>query len=637
MSREGDKKMVAVNKANNIIYQWLTSFAVWLLAWLVSYVSILVNDYGLLALYLGLWVVFATALFIASKRKRKLWLIYLKDESPWKGRLSGGFFMYATRLMIAAPIAFFFLLTLSLGLNKTQWLILLVMALLWPFALCFWSAWSQRHIKEQAQIDAMSTSARLCFLLVFIAIFSSYTLLAIELPNLQDVSLQGAFDYGLKLVAKELQPRSEVLTVILAYASAIKHVSLWFLDFLNRHLYSTGFSSAKLSYAANAALWLMFAIQSALFIWPILLLSRAAILLPLFSSSENRFILSSGKAAFIAVYAGIFIAVSFAGPSISHLWKETRCIVIDTEDACYEVTADELGDALMHAFEKLTPAQKVIANRLVERSNRHINVIFGSAIENVPTYLDWHYSFGGKFTLIVADANEKMDEQLFPNGGIAAAYERVANSLNNAIIAEQDGLFKQLKTELAEQLSKNKQHPHAAKSSNKINLELESAFQDFVHIYRQEQTKAQLQALGAVGVGMAATALAVGGKKSVQAIAKQSSKQVAKQGAKRAATGKAGALGCVALAPTGPLMLLCGATVFIVTTAATEYAEIQYDQYRNRQDLHLEMVSSLGKMKAAMQQNMQMHILGLFPESYEELAKRIQEGVFETPLEKVKK
>lgn len=635
MATENTEQQAAMNKATSLSYQWLAGISVLALTWVLSYISVLVNDYGLLALYIGLWLVFTTALFVASKRKRKLWLIYFKDDSPWKSFLSGGLLMYGLRLLVAAPIAFVFLLSLSTGLQTRQWLILLAMALAWPLMLKLSQIWSQRNIKEPAQLYISAASMRVIYGIAFIALFASYSFIAIKLPDLQTISLPGAFDLGLKTVAREIQPSSDILTVILGYATALEYSYIWFADFLSAQMQTMELTENTPSIALNSLIWLVFVVKSALFIWPMLILLRSASLLPLFNQGENRFILTMGKWIFAATFVGAIAIASFIGPSINRFWQETRCIAIDTEDACYEVTDKEFSTALDEAFQTLSPAQKRIANSLLETSNRHIDAIFNQARANVPSYLEWHYSFSGKAMMLIGDNGPDLDKHLFPNGGVKAAYERVAKTLDNAMLKEQEGLVKQLKEELTNRLAKYKRHPHANKEKNKISLEIESAFDDFAYLYRQEQTKAKLQALGALGVGAGATVLAVGGKKSVQAVGKQLAKEGAKQGVKRGATGKAGVLGCATLVATGPGMALCAATVFVASTVLFEYLEIKTDRHFNETELRVELLTSLTKTQYAMKRDIKKQVVALFPESYEVLKKQIAERAFETPLERV--
>lgn len=632
---ENTEQQTAVNQATRLSYQWLAGIGVLALTWVLSYTSVIVNNYGLLALYIGLWLVFGTALFVASKRKRKLWLIYLKDESSWKSCLSGGFLMYGLRLIAAAPIAFIFLLNLSTGLQMVQWLILFAMVLLWPFMLGLSQIWSRRNIKDPAQLYVSAGSARVIYGLVFIALFASYSFVAVKLPNLQSLSLPSAFDWGLKTISKEIQPSSDVLTVILGYATALEYSYIWLADYISGQMLDLGLAGSTASFTIKSLIWLVFALKSALFIWPMLILLRSASLLPLFNQDENRFILSMGKWTFAITFIGAIALANFAGPSVNRFWQETRCIAIDTEEACYDVTEAEFNAALDDAFKALSLAQRKIANRLLAKSNRYIDVVFNQAKENVPSYLEWHYSLSGKAMMLIGDSGPDLDNHLFPNGGVKAAYERAAKTLENAMLKEQEGLAKQLKEELTNRLAKHKRHPHASKTKNRINLEVESVFNDFAYLYRQEQTKARLQALGALSVGAGATILAVGGKKGAKVVGKQLAKEGAKQGVKRGATGNASALGCAPLVATGPGMVLCAVTVFVTSTVLFEYLEIKADRYLNEAELRVELLTSLTKTQYAIKNDMKQQVLTLFPESYEVLQKQIAERAFETPLERV--
>src|SRR5690554_2563708 len=366
------------------------------------------------------WLGFTLALFVIKKNKRYLDLIYVKEESPWASRLSGGWIMFSLRTLVALPMAVLFLLSVSVGLSPDQWVMTAILIFGWVLVFYLVNRWATKHIKDQAQQYFSAKISQLILAIISIIIFASYSFYTTELPELSGFSVDEAYWYGSKLISERPPVRSDIVLVCLTFASGINHVLLWFIESLTQ---------LEINGWVNIVIWLVYAFKSALFAIPLFWLLRSITLLQSTEKILTVKLVKNSAYAFAFIFVSLSISISFIAPQVTHLWQETRCIALDNEDVCYVVTSSELQNAIDKAAKKLTPAQTKVAQQMADESTENLKKLFAQANDKVDEYMEWHYSLTGKTVLIFSDASKELDERLFNSQGLKASYKALTGQV----------------------------------------------------------------------------------------------------------------------------------------------------------------------------------------------------------------
>lgn len=567
------------------------------------------------------WLGFTLALFVIKKNKRYLDLIYVKEESPWASRLSGGWIMFSLRTLVALPMAVLFLLSVSVGLSPDQWVMTAILIFGWVLVFYLVNRWATKHIKDQAQQYFSAKISQLLLATISIIIFASYSFYVVELPDLSGFSVDEAYWYGSKIISEQPPVRSDVILVGLAFASGINHVLLWFVE---------RFTQLETNAWVNIVVWLAYALKSALFAIPIFWLLRALTLL----QSEEKILtvrlVKNSAYAFAFIFVSLSISISFIAPQVTHLWQETRCIALDNEDVCYVVTSRELQDAIDKAAKKLTPAQTKVAQQMANESTEKLKELFSQANDKVDEYIDWHYSLTGKTVWLFSNASEELDKRLFNSQGLKASYKALAEQVANELESQNAQFISDMKEEVKSKLYNQPQKSEA----NAVPLNLEASIEKFQEIYRREQEKAIAQLAAAATTGaVAAKATLEFGKQNAKQTGKQAAKQAAKVAGKRA-VGAGAAAPCLL---TGPWAPVCAVGVFVTTTFVMEFAEIKIDKALNKEQLKQEIIEWLEITEQGLKDELRLRIINSFPRSYEELSKQVAGQEFSTIKEKLEK
>ena len=248
------------------------------------------------------------------------------------------------------------------------------------------------------------------------------------------------------------------------------------------------------------------------------------------------------------------------------------------------------GPLLEHLLRRPFPATE-------EAIRNHIDSAFEPVYEQIPAFLDWHYSIVGQYTQLgmaaVGRLQQEMESRLFT--GMPDRMRQAAAAINLVMETE-------LRDSIAQWLRNEGQtvNPECEAGIAYADM-LNEVVPDSIQRFRASVAPSGAAALGAAAGGKAAvTAVAKGMGKKLAASA--SIKTAGKTVTKVLGTGGAAAVGTAAGAVLGPFGAMIGAGVGIAAGAAgwltIDGVVVGADEYFNRDDLERELTELVDTQKA---------------------------------------
>lgn len=221
----------------------------------------LATGYVLLA-WGALWLPLLALLFLRRRVARRVWLTgYLRDGSPWFGRLRGGPLMLLGQALVAGLLALALLSALARGVSASTWMVLVLCVPLWALGWRALARYLERHVAPRYLAPITGDVLRRIGGVVLLLVLATWALWQ-PYPDLGGVTLYEA----VRFFAARQQAESVPLRHLLEVAAALDGGRHW----LAQH-WLDGLPGLALQLAA----WLVVLVQEWLFVWPFLLLCQA--------------------------------------------------------------------------------------------------------------------------------------------------------------------------------------------------------------------------------------------------------------------------------------------------------------------------------------------------------------------------
>ena len=588
-------------------WQLLCLVFVFLGLYAVAYLSVIVSDTGVALLFAGLWFALAAVLFIRARQKRTLLLLaYLRPASPVSPYMKGGFLLLLLQLIVAAPMAISLLLVLSQGLAIQGWLLLLAALLSWLLIKERLRHLLTRHRTPVAQTYfILNGSVALGVLLALLVMLP----LAFwqSMPDLTALAWHEVFIYAHDTVVA----RSDSLQTIAGYWQGMDFLRIWLAQKL---------SLGQGDYGIKALVWCLVLLQSILFVLPVMLLLQGASLCA-DSISQGKKPPLKRQFALVSLSL-IIIAAVFWQQWAQQPWQfiTGKQVYIVLDNTLYQVPADTLDVNLQQAFDALDAPRKALYQQLDGQVTNKVQRIFSAAEQQIPDYLDWHYSLKGLSQRLLLQvlsneaenpanrilfAPEGLDKQLAATDQwLFEQYQQAEQLLNHALV-------KQLKTVFADK----QVHPHKRWQQQPMAIDIQQLYQDGIKA-RMQGSQAAMQTGSAMLLAGASMTLA-------RTLTGQSAKAIAARGASRTAT-RASPLACVV---TGPWFSVCTVVTFVVSSVAIEKGLLMVDEAQHREALQQELRADLQQMQQQLNQLYRTQLLQLLKDNSESIRLRVKNEV----------
>lgn len=215
-----------------------------------------------LAVWAVMWLPMLVLLFRRRRVARRAWLgLYLREGSPWAGRLTGGPLMLLGQGLVAGALALALLVSLARGIPASSWIVLVLFAPVWATGWGVVANYLDRHAAPPflplatAGVLRWLGGGTLLLVLTIGALWQAY-------PDLGGVTLYEAVQF----FAARQQAESVPLRYLLELGAALDGARHW----LAQH-WLEGVSGVLLQLSA----WMLVLVQEWLFVWPFLLLCQA--------------------------------------------------------------------------------------------------------------------------------------------------------------------------------------------------------------------------------------------------------------------------------------------------------------------------------------------------------------------------
>lgn len=218
------------------------------------------------------WLAFTGMIFVRSKAKRAVVLLYVKPESVWKTRLSGGVLMLAVSLLVAFPLALMLLLSLLQKTTLFTGLVLLAMPIfmLWLNQLSL----LQQHVKAEARFYFQQTFILRVSVLLGILALAIYAIFFQTIPQLTGLNFLQATDY----YRQQITIQDEILYFLLSLYAALDGIYLFLLQQLSN-------TETHRAYQLTAIVFIGF--RAAIYSLPMIILVHGISLLTIKSNRQT--------------------------------------------------------------------------------------------------------------------------------------------------------------------------------------------------------------------------------------------------------------------------------------------------------------------------------------------------------------
>lgn len=587
--------------------QLFCSMVVFVALYLLSYFSVIATDTGVIVFFVGLSFALAAVLFVRARQKRALLLLaYLRSSSPLSRFLQGGVLLFLLQLLLAMPMAASLLMVLSQGLATQAWLLLLAALLAWLLLKQQLERAVSQHLTSKAQnYFLLHTSMALGMVLALLLLLP----LAFwqNMPDLSALAWHEVFSYAQSTVLA----RSELLKSSVSFWQGVDFLRIWLAQQL---------SLGQGDYWLKALVWCLVLLQSILFVLPVMLLLQGASLCADSISQGKKPPLKRQFA--LASLSLIIIAVVFWQQWAEQPWQfiTGKQVYIVLDNTLYQVPADTLDVNLQQAFDTLDAPRKALYQQLDGQVTNKVQRIFSAAEQQIPDYLDWHYSLKGLSQRLLLQvlsneaenpanrilfAPEGLDKQLAATDQwLFEQYQQAEQLLNHALV-------KQLKTVFADK----QVHPHKRWQQQPMAIDIQQLYQDGIKA-RMQGSQAAMQAGSAMLLAGASMTLA-------RTLTGQSAKAIAARGASCTAT-RASPLACVI---TGPWFSACTVLTFIASSVAIEKGLLMVDEAQHREALEEDLKKDLQTMQQQLNQVYREQLLQLLKDNSESIRLRVKSEV----------
>lgn len=273
-------------------------------------------------------------------------------------------------------------------------------------------------------------------------------------------------------------------------------------------------------------------------------------------------------------------------------------IIIKIDNKTYRLSPKQLTASIDKALQSAEVGQSDFEKRIFKQIDKTVD----SAKSHTQTYVDWHYSVPGA-TIRMSNkmpsairmnnktAQEKMAQILFKQNSINEAFKSSENQLTQHIQTQLNAQKKQFLSQIAKEL---KPHQVELKEQQKQllpNADLSAIFDNYL-TQRLESGKASQQWGTATGTG-AVIALGL----TTRTLSKKAAAQASSKTAARSAGRLASIEACAPTVVTGVGAFACGAIVFVISTAVTEFTLLQIDKKMNGPELKLQLDNDLENIR----------------------------------------
>lgn len=257
--------------------------------------------------------------------------------------------------------------------------------------------------------------------------------------------------------------------------------------------------------------------------------------------------------------------------------------------------------------QQITSAQREAEQRLDQRIERELDLLFAPVEARVDDFLDWYFTVVGEYerlaALIAGDILVQMRKQiethLLAGQDLDAQLMQFDQVLLDETIAQATQLTTGAKAHLLAETKANPCHVQGLDLQHLANLDRD--------LMRASAALSSGTVAGATAVitskKLAASLSAkIAAKKSLQAAAATAGKAFAKKGASAATAAAGGTLAC---APSGPLAVLCGIGTGITAWFAVDKAAIEIEEAVSREAMRADILAALEEEKQALKMALQ--------------------------------
>lgn len=497
---------------------------------LVSYVSVIGNRFVIVSLFLILWGAITVALFWLAKKKRSLFLIHVRNESPWARWLAGGIFMLAVRFVIAALSALGLFIGLSQGIGSVASIALVAGIVYFSFANRITRNSASKHLESTA---AVYYSGRVSFWLVSILLLLcvSVASLWVRVPDLSELSFHDTLLWGYA----QADGKDELLRQVAGLWTMTDAARIW----LAEQVSSNGFS-----FLWKTVGWLLVLLQQFLFIVSALFLIHVAGFLAerigARRQSDSNEKTGMGVPTPVIGFVGAVVLLLFLwNQLVPAPWASItgKTMLLRVDGHTYQLSPDEFDATMRKEFSQLDKASQQVFITISDKIDSKLDNIFEPAIDHIPTYADWYYSISGEVQktaaiLPIYDVSGKVMKTLFPENNLEEGLESLDLYARNAYADAQQVLEADFVAGMKRLLAPFETHPHRQYESIARPLDLEAAYSDYLsEMLGVDQTQKRL---AVAGTAAAAALLAPKAIKAATETAKTKASQAAKN------TGRAG-------------------------------------------------------------------------------------------------
>lgn len=611
---------------------------------IVAHGAVEASRWGLVGLFILLWLPMSGVMYWYARQRRRLFLILLRHQSYWKRWLQGGPIMLGLRMVVAVPLSAGLLVALSQNLDSYVRLGLVLAIGLWVLGQPAIKAWLARHYRPVA---LAYNSQRLTLFLVGLLLWLGLIVVGFwqhEVADVADLTGTQAFKTG----QKDALGHDDWLKQLAGYWVGLEYVLFWLAE---------RFSSTDLPLATRLGVWLLVLGQRLLFVLSLLLLLQGGALagqaLLTRSAARGRIKPTRPVGMSLGVAAALICAfVLWAQMAYSPwAWLTGRNLLVSVAGQDYRLSPAELDRGLDKALQALPEKGQRSIDAAEKSLYDRIDQTFAMAKKRVPEYADWRYSLRGEVKSASAYMFSRQQEQLqkflFPGNSLTRLAKNLAQGLDQQSQKHHAKLGNELVTQVEKALGLFKAHPHDAKARRTQLLPLKKAYNSYLAEQLLDKVNMQKRAtwalsagtLAGAGVGSTAMLARYGRAKAVQAGGRRLSWQGAKKGAQmlgsRVAartipvlTSSVAGVGCSA---GGPIAAACAAGTFVATTVVTEKLALKYDEYNNRDELEAALTDRLEKMRQQLKGQVRQRFAALQDIDKSDLKARIERSVSKTP------
>ena len=251
---------------------------------------------------------------------------------------------------------------------------------------------------------------------------------------------------------------------------------------------------------------------------------------------------------------------------------------------------------------------------LEEKINNEMDKVFSYGMENIDTYLDWHYSVIGEYTKLGTMATGELANTI-EHKLLGSRFQKKLKEANSNISGEYKELAKSYYKSVEKRLLKDVEIDKNRDVLKDVNDEVDG----FLALQREK--------VGVVGLGLGTAMISkMALRFASKSLVKVTTKVALKTATKFATAGAASLTGLAC----GPAAVVCGVAAGVTTWFGVDYIFVVVDEMQNREKFKKEILEDLRVQK----QHLKFEYEKMYAQSFKKMSEELEKSYSEIEIKK---